>query len=225
MERFCEAQIARFASMTDFSVDSVLEIQHGLERAVTAEILDAIALEAEGQIDPDARKYGVSARLMGEMGYYSPSLLLEYLCDNVSRGRLLKKEPASPVFVYDFDRAGRLSRVVNNDLGTTTYVVHYASTDVCISVSDAEKDVMSAILWLKDNSGRTSRWIQFRWYCQMKFAYGMGAELYQYTAEGDTCIALSGIGDGHGALLGLARNEYDVEFDQRGRISFLGRIE
>ena len=154
---------------------------------------------------------------MGEMGYYSPSLLLDSLCANVRRGRLLKKSPASPAFVYDFDRAGNLSRVVNNDLHTTTYVVHHASADVCISISDIDKDVLSAILWLKDNLGRTSRWIQFRWYCRMKIACGMEAELFEYTDGENTCTSLSGIRDGQGALLGLARNEYRFELNPCGR--------
>lgn len=191
MDRLCGVLLAQFASMTDFSIDSVMELQRGLERAIPDSLLDAIASETEAQMDPSARKYGVSALLMGEMGYYSPSLLLDSLCANVRRGRLLKKASASPAFVYDFDRAGNLSRVMNNDLHTTTYVVHHASADVCISVSDIDKDVVSAILWLKDNLGRTSRWIQFRWYCRMKIACGMEAELFEYTDEGNTCTTLA----------------------------------
>ena len=225
MAQLCEALLTQFASMTDFDVASVMELQCGLERAIPDSLHDAIVPEAEAQMDPSARKYGVSALLMGEMGYYSPSLLLDSLCANVHRGRLLKKAPASPAFVYDFDRAGNLSRVVNNDLHTTTYVVHHASADVCISVSNIDKDVLSAILWLKDNLGRTSRWIQFRWYCRMKIACGMEAELFEYTDEGNTCTALSGIRDGQGALLGLACNKYRFELNPRGKVSLLERIE
>ena len=225
MDRLCEALPAQFASMTDFDVDSVMELQRGLERAIPDGFLDAIASETEARMEPSARKYGVSALLMGEMGYYSPSLLLDSLCANVRRGRLLKKAPASPAFVYDFDRDGNLSRVVNNDLHTTTYVVHHASADVCISISDIDKDVLSAILWLKDNLGRTSRWIQFRWYCRMKIACGMEAELFEYTDEGNTCTALSGIRDGQGALLGLARNESRFELNPRGKVSCLERMD
>lgn len=225
MDRLCEALPAQFASMTDFDVDSVMELQRGLERAIPDGLLDAIASETEARMEPSARKYGVSALLMGEMGYNSPSLLLDSLCANVRRGRLLKKAPASPAFVYDFDRDGNLSRVVNNDLHTTTYVVHHASADVCISISDIDEDVVSAILWLKDNLGRTSRWIQFRWYCRMKIACGMEAELFEYTDEGNTCTALSGIRDGQGALLGLARNEYRFELNPRGKVSLLQRME
>lgn len=225
MDWFCETQVAQFISMTDFSVDSVTEIQHGLECAISKRLLENIVLKTEEQIDIRARKYGVSALLMGEMGYYNPSFIMEYLCKNVKRGRLLRKMPASPAFIYDFDQAGNLSRVINNDLHLTTYVVHHITTDICISVSNAEKDIVSIIICLKDDLGRTSKWIQFRWYCQMKVAYGMGAELYQYTDEENTCITFSGISDGHGILLGLARNKYRFEINPDGKISSLEYIE
>lgn len=225
MEWFCETQVAQFASMTDFGVDSVIEIQHGLEHTITDKLLDVIVSETEKQIDTKARKYGVSGLLMGEMGYYTPSLIMEHIYTNVSRGRILKKAPASPVFVYDFDKAGNLSRVVNNDLQITTYVMHNISRDICISVSNIEKDIVSAIFCLKDNLGRISKWIQFRWHSHMKVAYGMRAELYQYTDEGNTCITISGISDGYGVLLGLARNEYRFETDPKGKISSIECIE
>ena len=221
MERVCEAQVAQFASAADFDVDSMIELQHGLEHAITHELIDAMAAETEKQVDIKARKYGVSGVLMGEIGYYTPSLIIESICTNVQRGRILKKKPASPVFIYDFDQDGNLSRVINCDLQLTTYVAHDRLSDVFISVSDVKKEVTSVILRMKDNSGRISRWIQFRWYSRMKIVYDMEAELYQYADEGGRCIALKGISDYYGLFIGLARDEYRFEISPNGKVSAL----
>ena len=59
----------------------------------------------------------------------------------------------------------------------------------------------------------------------MKVAYGMEAELYQYTDGENTCITFSGISDGHGILLGVARNKYRFEINPGGKISSLEYIE
>lgn len=208
-----------FASMADFSVDSVTALQRSLESAITEELLDEIAVETEQQIDACARRYGVSGLLMGEMGYYNPTRIMEHIYANVSRGRVLKKARVAPVFIYDFDRSGGIARVVNNDLHVTTYVLHYGRQDVCISVSNRKKEAVGAILCQRDNRGRMSKWIQFRWDVHMKAAYSTEAEAYQYTSAGGMCVKLSGVRDSSWTLLAFVRNEYSFELNARGQIA------
>ena len=221
----CSDQLSKLNSVTSFNPASIIEFQHELEYEFSKAPCDLIQKEIESRLCMSARKYGTGGLLMGVLGYYNPSRIFDKVYANVKRGRILNRKPLSPTYVYDFDSSGKLSRVISNSLQTTTYIVYADSSEVCFSISNIFKDVAHVIIRLNDDSGQTSKWLEFCWHDCMKIASTVYAELYHDTDNGHICTTIRSVSDENEVFRVLSYNEYSFEVGENGKVRSLTQIK
>lgn len=218
MDWICKNAAVMLSEMVDYSVENVVLLQKCLEKEIAVADVGSVFDEIESHIDLQSRRYGMSAVLLNYLGYYHPSRIIDFIVDNVKRGRLTRKEPFMPKFVYDYDISGTLVRIKNTELKTDTYVIHADTYRVCVSREAPTGEIVSVTIILNDDYGRIEKWIQYHWYFKMTKMYQVFMEIYRYEDEKAFCTAIHGMCGEEEIIYGLSNTEFSIKLDSDGKI-------
>lgn len=182
--------------------------------------IDRFAREAANQIDLSKRRYGIGTHFLAPLGFYHPSVIEDRLIGNVTRGRLVKKKPLLPLYIYDYDEQGELVQIVSNE---THQISFREAEDQCevfytFDVNPRRTPEINALTLIQREAERRIRkWIRFVWTGHLKFVVDVRAEICAETPNGSICTRYMGGNDSYGCLRFADSTVYRLVQDDAGK--------
>lgn len=165
------------------------------------------------RIDAKKRKYGSRGELMGHLGYYNPSIIIDRIYDNVKRGQLTGKSSSRARFTYDYDQNGNVIKIANRVLSSVSFCerqgryICYVSYDM---QSGDKPEIVSVVLVENEDHSMVKKWVQVGWLNHMKIALSIDAEIYSDLQGQQICTRYEGRGAELGCFEGFAIDTFRI---------------
>ena len=84
MHMIFEKAFSIFTQTPAINSSVITIIQHATEQEIASTELSGLFSDIDGSVDPQKRRYGTSALLMGPLGYYNPTIKLQQVFSGLS---------------------------------------------------------------------------------------------------------------------------------------------